>query len=118
VRTAAAWPSDLVASGGRDAASGQRTIASRVVAAAVVGASHAADDDGKANEHNGAVPRDHWLTAAERKAIIDFHHQHPLEGYRRLTYMMIDRNIVACSLDRPDLPWPRRAMNGLPGFRR
>ncbi|MFO0806448.1 MAG: hypothetical protein U0791_25365 [Gemmataceae bacterium] len=52
---------------------------------------------GKANEHNGAVPRDHWLTAQERKAIIDFHHQYPLEGYRRLTYMMIDRNIVACS---------------------
>ncbi|MFO0804690.1 MAG: hypothetical protein U0791_16400 [Gemmataceae bacterium] len=43
------------------------------------------------------MPRDHWLTAAERKAIIDFHHQYPLEGYRRLTYMMIDRNIVACS---------------------
>lgn len=52
---------------------------------------------GKANEHNGAVPRDHWLTAAERKAIVDFHHQHPLEGYRRLTFMMIDRNIVACA---------------------
>ena len=52
---------------------------------------------GKANEHNGDVPRDHWLTAAERKAIIDFHHQFPLEGYRRLTFMLIDRNIVACS---------------------
>lgn len=43
------------------------------------------------------MPRDHWLTADERKAIVDFHHQHPLEGYRRLTYMMIDRDIVACS---------------------
>jgi putative transposase len=52
---------------------------------------------GKANEHNGAVPRDHWLTAAERKAIVDFHHQYPLEGYRRLTFMMIDCNIVACA---------------------
>ena len=52
---------------------------------------------GKANEHNGAIPRDHWLTAQERKVIIDFHHQFPLEGYRRLCFMMIDRNIVACS---------------------
>ena len=52
---------------------------------------------GKANEHNGTIPRDHWLTAQERKAIIDFHHQFPLEGYRRLCFMMIDRNIAACA---------------------
>ena len=52
---------------------------------------------GQANEHNGDVPRDHWLTADERKAIVDFHHRFPLEGYRRLCFMMIDRNIVACS---------------------
>jgi putative transposase len=43
------------------------------------------------------VPRDHWLTPDERKAIIDFHHQYPLEGYRRLCFMMIDRNIAACA---------------------
>ena len=29
--------------------------------------------------------------------IIDFHHQFPLEGYRRLTFMMLDRDIVAVS---------------------
>ena len=52
---------------------------------------------GKAHEPNGPVPRDHWLTAAEKKAIVHFHHQNPLEGYRRLTYMMIDRDVVACS---------------------
>jgi len=52
---------------------------------------------GKANEHNALVPRDHWLTAEEKQAIIDFHGQFPLEGYRRLTYMMIDRDIVAVS---------------------
>jgi len=52
---------------------------------------------GKANEHNGAVPRDHWLTPDERKAIVDFHQQYPLEGYRRLCFMMIDRNIAACA---------------------
>jgi len=52
---------------------------------------------GQAHEPHGQVPRDHWLTAAEKNAILDFHHQHPLEGYRRLTYLMIDRDVVACS---------------------
>jgi transposase InsO family protein len=52
---------------------------------------------GKANEHNGLIPRDHWLQAWERRAIIDFHHEFPLEGYRRLTFMMLDRDVVAVS---------------------
>jgi transposase InsO family protein len=52
---------------------------------------------GKAYEHNGWIPRDHWLDEWEKQAIIQFHFDHPLEGYRRLTYMMIDANIVACS---------------------
>jgi putative transposase len=52
---------------------------------------------GKANEHNGKVPRDHWLDGWEREAIIAFHGQYPLEGYRRLTFMMLDRDIVAVS---------------------
>jgi hypothetical protein len=44
---------------------------------------------GKANEHNGRIPRDHWLTPDEKKAILDFHEKHPLDGYRRLAFMMI-----------------------------
>jgi transposase InsO family protein len=52
---------------------------------------------GKANEHNGQVPRDHWLEDWERRAIIDFHGRYPLEGYRRLTFMMLDENVVAVS---------------------
>jgi hypothetical protein len=52
---------------------------------------------GKANEHNGKVPRDHWLDPAERKAILDFHDKNPLIGYRRLTFMMLDQDIVAAS---------------------
>lgn len=52
---------------------------------------------GKANEHNGLVPRDHWLEPWEKKAIIEFHHRYPLEGYRRLTFMMLDHDIVAVS---------------------
>jgi putative transposase len=52
---------------------------------------------GKANEHNAWVPRDHWLTGPEKQAIIAFHDLFPLEGYRRLTFMMLDRDVVACS---------------------
>jgi hypothetical protein len=52
---------------------------------------------GRANEHNGRVPRDHWLTDEERREIIAFHERFPLEGYRRLTFMMIDQDVVAAS---------------------
>jgi transposase InsO family protein len=43
------------------------------------------------------MPRDHWLTEAEQQAILKFHFDHPLDGYRRLTYMMLDADVVACS---------------------
>jgi putative transposase len=52
---------------------------------------------GKVNEHNGLVPRDFWLDDWEKQAIIKFYFKHPLEGYRRLTFMMLDRDIVAVS---------------------
>lgn len=52
---------------------------------------------GKVNEHNAWIPRDHWLNEWEKQAIIDFHFKHPLEGYRRLTYMMLDADIVAAA---------------------
>lgn len=52
---------------------------------------------GRVNEHNAWVPRDHWLEDWEKAAIVAFHGQHPLEGYRRLTFMMLDRDIVAAS---------------------
>jgi putative transposase len=52
---------------------------------------------GRVNEHNGWIPRDFWLEPWERKAIIDFHLENPLEGYRRLTFMMLDRDVVAVS---------------------
>ena len=45
--------------------------------------------------HNGLIPREHWLTAAEREAILEYHDTHPLESYRRLAYMMIDADVVA-----------------------
>jgi transposase InsO family protein len=52
---------------------------------------------GKVNEHNAWIPRDWWLTDAEKKAILDFAQEFPLEGYRRLTFMMLDADVVAVS---------------------
>lgn len=52
---------------------------------------------GRVNEHNALVPRDHWLETWEKEAILAFHADHPLEGYRRLTYMMMDADSVAAS---------------------
>ena len=52
---------------------------------------------GLANEHNALVPRDWWLEVWEKKAILDFHAGHPLEGYRRLAFMMLDTDVVAVS---------------------
>jgi putative transposase len=43
------------------------------------------------------VPRDHWLTDDEKQRIAAFARSHPLEGYRRLTFMMLDTDQVACS---------------------
>jgi transposase InsO family protein len=55
------------------------------------------DRYGRENRHNGSVPRDHWLEDWERAAILDFHDKFPLEGYRRLAYMMLDADVVAVS---------------------
>jgi putative transposase len=52
---------------------------------------------GKVNEHNASIPRDHWLTDDEKARIHTFARAHPLEGYRRLTFLMLDADVVACS---------------------
>ena len=52
---------------------------------------------GKVNEHNAWVPRDHWLTDDEKRKIIVFASANPLEGYRHLTFLMLDRDVVAAS---------------------
>lgn len=65
---------------------------------------------GKANEHNASVPRDFWLEEWEREMIIAFHHDHPLEGYRRLCFMMLDRTLVAVS---PSSTWRVLSKAGL-----
>jgi transposase InsO family protein len=52
---------------------------------------------GKVNEHNAQIPRDSWLEGWEKQVILDYHDRHPLEGYRRLTFMMLDDDVVAVS---------------------
>jgi len=52
---------------------------------------------GQVNEHNALVPRDHWLTDDEQERIGAFARAYPLEGYRRLAFMMLDAEVVACS---------------------
>jgi len=52
---------------------------------------------GKVNEHSAWVPRDHLLESWEKAAILDFEAAPPLEGYRRLAFMMLDADVVAVS---------------------
>lgn len=65
---------------------------------------------GRVNEHNGWIPRDFWLEEWEKQAIIDFHLKNPLEGYRRLTFMMLDADVVAVS---PSSVWRVLGQAGL-----
>lgn len=52
---------------------------------------------GKVNEHNSWIPRDSWLEEWEKESIINFCYKHPGEGYRRLTFMMLDADITVVS---------------------
>ena len=52
---------------------------------------------GECNRHNGLQPRHFWLLDWEHQAIIEFATAHPLEGYRRLSYLMLDADVVAVS---------------------
>jgi len=49
------------------------------------------------NNHNCIIPKNHWILDWEREAIINYAGTHVGEGYRRLTYMMIDDDIAAVS---------------------
>ena len=55
------------------------------------------DRYGRVNEHNEQVPRDRWLEPGEVDAIVRFRGEHPHDGYRALTYMMMDADVVAAS---------------------
>lgn len=43
------------------------------------------------------LPRTSWLLSWEKQAIIDYYRLHPEEGYRRLSFMMLDEDVVAVS---------------------
>jgi len=53
---------------------------------------------GLPNHHNGALPKDSWLCAKEKQEIIFFFSANRGDGYRRSTYVMIDKDISYASL--------------------
>jgi len=52
---------------------------------------------GSAFKHNGKQPKDFWLTAEEKSAIIEYAREHSQSGYRRMCYEMMDTGVVAVS---------------------
>jgi hypothetical protein len=53
------------------------------------------DRYGKVNEQHGLVSRDWWLEDWEKRVILAYHDRQPLQGYRRLTLMMLDDDVMA-----------------------
>jgi len=52
---------------------------------------------GKPNCHNGQNPRNWWIMDCEKAAIVAYCRERTNEGYRRLTYKMLDEDIAAVS---------------------
>jgi len=52
---------------------------------------------GKDNAHNGKIPRDYWVHDWEKDVIIKYYLDHLNDGYRRVSYMMLDENMAAVS---------------------
>jgi transposase InsO family protein len=59
---------------------------------------------GKINHHNGKIPRCHWITPEEKEAIVSYvKENYPKnsmflkQGYRRISYEMLDENVAAVS---------------------
>jgi len=52
---------------------------------------------GEENRHNAPLPRRYWLARWEKDTILRYYAEHAEEGYRRLTYMMLDADVVALS---------------------
>jgi putative transposase len=55
------------------------------------------DRHGKPNHHNSNLPKTNWLLQDEKQFLLTYAKEHPGQGYRRITYMMMDDNIVAVS---------------------
>lgn len=80
---------------------------------------------GEPNHHNGTLRRFFWLMPEEKQAIIDYCREQVDEGYRRLTYMMLDADVAAVSptttyriLKEADLinRWPKKSKTTGKGF--
>lgn len=52
---------------------------------------------GLLNRHNGKIPKSHWLMEEEKEAIVEYARSNDEEGYRRLCYMMIDKDVAYAS---------------------
>ena len=52
---------------------------------------------GLPNQHNGAMPKDSWLCAKEKQAIISLFSANRGGGYRRCAYMMSDKEVAYAS---------------------
>jgi len=53
--------------------------------------------NGEPNRHNGTLPKTHWILTWEKEAILAYAAEHLEAGYRRLTWLMNDEDIVAVS---------------------
>ena len=53
--------------------------------------------NGFPNQHNGSHAKEHWLDGWEVEAIKSYALGHPDDGYRRLSFMMLDADVVAVS---------------------
>ena len=53
--------------------------------------------NGKETQHNGCIPRNHWTTPDELKAIIGYCEGRMESGYRTLCWQMVDEDIAAVS---------------------
>lgn len=51
----------------------------------------------KAQKEKQNIPKSHWSTPEERKAVIEFKRENMSAGYVRLTWMMVDRDIAYLS---------------------
>lgn len=52
---------------------------------------------GQPNNHNGQIPRFFWTLEEEKASILAYFRERVGEGYRRLSYQMIDADIAAVS---------------------
>jgi putative transposase len=52
---------------------------------------------GKIPKEKSNIPKSHWATPEEQKAVVEFKRENMCLGYVRLTWMMIDRNIACLS---------------------